>query len=200
MKFARYSLVATLMAATLALAACDRKGRTGGGPACAGHATARATCLPIADRHRQRRALRHRGRGGSHRRARRSAAGLRSPLKVAFAYVGAPSATPAGHLAHDRGRQEMEAALAGEVKTTYIESVPENADAERVLRDLATRGNKVHLRHRFRLTWRRWCGSPGNFPTSSGSTPPASSPAATCGPTTYAPTRVPTLPASSPAR
>ena len=64
------------------------------------------------------------------------------PLKVAFAYVG-PVGDGGWTFAHDRGRKEMEAALGGKVKSTYVESVPENADAERVLRDLAAQGNKV---------------------------------------------------------
>jgi simple sugar transport system substrate-binding protein len=61
---------------------------------------------------------------------------------VAFAYVG-PVGDGGWSFAHDRGRKEMEAALGGKVKTTYVESVPENADAERVLRDLAAQGNQV---------------------------------------------------------
>jgi simple sugar transport system substrate-binding protein len=65
-----------------------------------------------------------------------------APLKVAFAYVG-PVGDGGWTFAHDRGRKEMEAALGGRVKSTYVESVPENADAERVLRDLAAQGNKV---------------------------------------------------------
>ena len=72
-----------------------------------------------------------------------AAAGAASdPLKVAFAYVG-PVGDGGWSFAHDRGRKEMEAALGGKAKTTYVESVPENADAERVLRDLAAQGNQV---------------------------------------------------------
>ena len=64
------------------------------------------------------------------------------PLKVAFVH-GGPVGDGGWTFAHDRGRREMEAAFGGRVRTSFVESVPENADAERVMRDLATRGNKV---------------------------------------------------------
>ena len=64
------------------------------------------------------------------------------PLKVAFVYV-API-TPTGWVAqHEKGRRAVEAALGPNVKTTYIENVPEGPDAERVIRDLAQQGNKL---------------------------------------------------------
>ena len=64
------------------------------------------------------------------------------PLKVGFVYV-AP-VTDAGWVRqHDDGRKAVEAALAGKVKTTYVENVAEGADAERVIRDLAQQGNKL---------------------------------------------------------
>ena len=44
---------------------------------------------------------------------------------------------------HEQGRQAVEAAFAGKVKTSYVENVPEGADAERVIRDLAKQGNKL---------------------------------------------------------
>ena len=44
---------------------------------------------------------------------------------------------------HDLGRREMEKALAGKVVTRYVESVPEGADAERVIRELAQAGNQL---------------------------------------------------------
>jgi basic membrane protein A len=63
-------------------------------------------------------------------------------FKVAFVYVG-----PIGDLgwswSHDQGRQALEAAIPN-VETTYQESVPENpADAERVIRDFAQKGNNL---------------------------------------------------------
>jgi len=64
------------------------------------------------------------------------------PFKAAWIYVG-----PVGDFGysyqHDQGRKAVEAALGDKIKTTYVESVPEGADAERVLRDLATAGNKI---------------------------------------------------------
>jgi len=64
------------------------------------------------------------------------------PLKVAFVYVG-PVGDAGWTYAHDQGRQALEKALGSKVKTTYVENVAEGADAERVIRQLATEGNKV---------------------------------------------------------
>jgi basic membrane protein A and related proteins len=64
------------------------------------------------------------------------------PLKIGFVYV--TPVTDAGWVRqHEAGRQAVEAALPGQVKTTYVENVPEGADAERVIRDLAREGNKL---------------------------------------------------------
>lgn len=65
-----------------------------------------------------------------------------TPLKVGFVYVG-PVGDVGWSYAHDQGRIAMEKALAGKVKTTYVENVPESADAERVIRQLAADGNKI---------------------------------------------------------
>src|SRR5215213_4910103 len=63
-------------------------------------------------------------------------------LKVGFVYV-AP-VTDAGWVhQHDEGRQSVEAALGGKVKTSIVENVPEGPDAERVIRDLAATGHKL---------------------------------------------------------
>jgi len=62
-------------------------------------------------------------------------------LKVAFVYVG-PVGDMGWSYAHDQGRQALEKALPY-VETTYVEAVAEGADAERVIRDLAEKGNKV---------------------------------------------------------
>ncbi len=64
------------------------------------------------------------------------------PFKAAWIYVG-PVGDFGWSYQHDVGRKAVEAALGDQVKTTYVESVPEGADAERVLRDLATAGNKI---------------------------------------------------------
>jgi basic membrane protein A and related proteins len=65
-----------------------------------------------------------------------------SPLKVAFVYV-APVAPTGWVHQHDEGRKAVEAALGSKVKTTFVENVPEGADAERVIRDLAQQGNRL---------------------------------------------------------
>ena len=70
------------------------------------------------------------------------AARAEEPLKVAFVYVG-PVGDAGWTYAHDQGRQALEKALGSKVKTTYVENVAEGADAERVIRQLATEGNKV---------------------------------------------------------
>jgi basic membrane protein A and related proteins len=64
------------------------------------------------------------------------------PLKVAFAYVG-PVGDGGWTFAHDNGRKAVEAEFGDKVVTSYVENVPESADAERVIRDLASQGNKV---------------------------------------------------------
>ena len=63
-------------------------------------------------------------------------------LKIAFAYVG-PVGDGGYSFAHDQARKALEAALGDKIKTSYVESVPEGADAERVLRDMAAQGNKL---------------------------------------------------------
>jgi simple sugar transport system substrate-binding protein len=65
-----------------------------------------------------------------------------TPLKVGFVYVG-PVGDAGWTFQHDLGRKQMEAALKGKVTTQYVESVPEGADAERVIRSMAQGGAKV---------------------------------------------------------
>ena len=62
-------------------------------------------------------------------------------LKVGFIYVG-PVGDYGWSYAHDQGRKYLETTLT-DVKTTYVESVPEGADAERLLTQLARAGHKV---------------------------------------------------------
>jgi simple sugar transport system substrate-binding protein len=64
------------------------------------------------------------------------------PLKVGFVYV-AP-VTEAGWVhQHELGRQAVQAAFDGRVKTSFAENVAEGADAERVIRDLVATGHKL---------------------------------------------------------
>lgn len=65
-----------------------------------------------------------------------------APLKVAFVYVS-PVGQAGWTYQHDQGRQDLENFLGRRVKTTVVESVPEGADAERVMRDLAAQGNQM---------------------------------------------------------
>ena len=64
------------------------------------------------------------------------------PLKIAFAYVG-PVGDGGWTFAHDNGRKEVEKAFGDKVVTSYVEKVPEAADAERVFRDMVGQGNKL---------------------------------------------------------
>nr|WP_315431359.1 BMP family ABC transporter substrate-binding protein [uncultured Albidiferax sp.] len=64
------------------------------------------------------------------------------PLKIAFAYVG-PVGDGGWTFAHDNGRKALEKEFGDKISTSFVESVPESADAERVLRDMASNGNKL---------------------------------------------------------
>ena len=64
------------------------------------------------------------------------------PLKIAFAYVG-PVGDGGWTFAHDSARKALEKEYGDKIVTKFVENVPESADAERVLRDLATDGNKL---------------------------------------------------------
>ena len=64
------------------------------------------------------------------------------PLKIGFAYVG-PVGDGGWSYAHDQARKKLEAEFGDKIQTSYVESVPEGPDAERVLRDMATQGNKL---------------------------------------------------------
>ena len=63
-------------------------------------------------------------------------------FKVGFVYVS-PISDAGWTFQHDSGRKEMEAALGAKVETKFVENVPEGADAERVIRELAQSGNSL---------------------------------------------------------
>ncbi len=63
-------------------------------------------------------------------------------LKVAFAYVG-PVGDAGWTFAHDKARKAIEAEFGAKIATSFVENVPEAADAERVLRDMVSQGNKL---------------------------------------------------------
>jgi simple sugar transport system substrate-binding protein len=65
-----------------------------------------------------------------------------APLKIAFAYVG-PVGDGGWTFAHDNGRKALEKEFGDKIVTSFVENVPESADAERVIRDMAGQGNKL---------------------------------------------------------
>lgn len=66
----------------------------------------------------------------------------KASLKIGFVYV--TPVTDAGWVhQHEEGRKAVEAALGDKVATTYVQDVAEGADAERVIRDLASQGNQL---------------------------------------------------------
>lgn len=62
------------------------------------------------------------------------------PLKVGFVYVG-PVGDHGWTYEHNQGRIAVEKALGDKVKTSFVESVPEGADATRVITRLASTGH-----------------------------------------------------------
>ena len=106
--------VASALTALLLLASCSKKATPEATPTAAGSAPAAAAAAPAE--------------GG--------------PLKIAFAYVG-PVGDAGWTYAHDRGRKAVEAEFGSKVSTSFVENVPEAADAERVIRDMVDQGNKL---------------------------------------------------------
>jgi len=103
------------LAATAALVGCGKKEET---PA----AAAPASAAPVA--------------------AASAAPAKAEPLKVAFAYVG-PVGDGGWTFAHDNARKAVEKQFGDKIVTSFVEKVPEAADAERVFRDMAGQGNKL---------------------------------------------------------
>ncbi|MFU2108927.1 BMP family ABC transporter substrate-binding protein, partial [Paenibacillus larvae] len=64
------------------------------------------------------------------------AASAADPLKVGFVYIG-PIGDHGWTYQHEQGRKYMEEQLGDKVKTSFVENVPEGADAERVIRNMA---------------------------------------------------------------
>ena len=71
-----------------------------------------------------------------------AAAPAAAPLNVGFVYIS-PIGDAGWTTQHDLARKEMEKALGNKITTRYVENVPESADAERVIRDLAQTGSKL---------------------------------------------------------
>ncbi|KAA3621729.1 MAG: BMP family ABC transporter substrate-binding protein [Proteobacteria bacterium] len=70
------------------------------------------------------------------------AANAQAATKVGFVYVG-PVGDHGWTYRHDIGRQAIEKEFGDQVETTYVESVAEGADAERVIRNLASKGHDL---------------------------------------------------------
>ena len=71
-----------------------------------------------------------------------SAPAKAEPLKIAFAYVGPPG-DGGWTFAHDNARKALEKEYGDKIVTSFVEKVPEGADAERVFRDMVGQGNKL---------------------------------------------------------
>jgi len=65
-----------------------------------------------------------------------------APLKIAFAYVG-PVGDGGWTFAHDNARKALQQHFGDKIVTSFVEKVPEGADAERVFRDMVSQGNKL---------------------------------------------------------
>ncbi len=71
-----------------------------------------------------------------------AAAETAAPLKIGFVYVG-PTGDAGWTYAHDEARKALEAKYGDKIETTYVESVKEGADSERVIGQLARTGNDL---------------------------------------------------------
>src|SRR5690348_6192231 len=80
--------------------------------------------------------------GGSPPQNGAGALGASAPFKVAFSYVG-PVGDAGWTFAHGRGRQAIAQKFGSKISTSFVENVPESADAERVITDLASQGNRL---------------------------------------------------------
>ena len=68
--------------------------------------------------------------------------GQDGPFKIGFVNVG-PKDDNGWTYGHWVGAQALEAEFGDQVEITFVESVPEGPDCERVLRELAQQGNKI---------------------------------------------------------
>lgn len=71
-----------------------------------------------------------------------SSATAEEPLKVAYVYVS-PIGDSGWTYMHDRARKIVEEEFDGRIETSYVESVSEGSDSERVIRNLSARGNDL---------------------------------------------------------
>lgn len=64
------------------------------------------------------------------------------PFKIGFVYVG-PIGDHGYSYSHDQGRKAVEAEFGEKVDVTFVENVNEGPDSERVIRQLASGGNRL---------------------------------------------------------
>ncbi len=64
------------------------------------------------------------------------------PLKIGFVYLG-PVGDHGWTYQHDQGRLDAVKHFGDAIKTTFVENVPESADAEKIMADLANNGHKL---------------------------------------------------------
>jgi simple sugar transport system substrate-binding protein len=69
--------------------------------------------------------------------------GQAADLKVGFIYVNPVGENTGWDYQHDLGRKAVEAAYGDKVETSYVEAVPEGADAERVMTQMALSGHDM---------------------------------------------------------
>ena len=69
-----------------------------------------------------------------------AAAPAADKLKIAFMYVS-PIGDGGWTYQHELGRRAIQDQFGDKIETSFVESVPESADAERVMRDMAGQGN-----------------------------------------------------------
>ena len=65
-----------------------------------------------------------------------------APLKVGFVYVS-PIGDGGWTYQHDLGRKAIQEKFGDKIETSYVESVAEGPDSERVMRDMAAQGNQL---------------------------------------------------------
>lgn len=71
-----------------------------------------------------------------------ASASTNDPLKIGFVYIG-PVGDGGWSYSHDQGRKYIESVFGNKIETSYVESVQEGSDAERVFRDLVDQGNEL---------------------------------------------------------
>jgi simple sugar transport system substrate-binding protein len=136
------TVLATFMVAMIALAGCNRNeqakptvaGAIEPAPVTAGDAIAAAGAAVAGA------ASAAAGLGSAQAAAAESSSD--TTLSVAFAYAGSASEGSLA-MAHERGRQDMEAALGGRVRSTVVQGLAPEADVEGMLRELAVQGNQL---------------------------------------------------------